>query len=370
MHHLSDFIHYSSEDFAANESFQAFVFRKDPEMVAFWEKWISQHPEKATEIEQAIELLTMLTPRKAAPAPAQKEEELERLFSSLGESAATPAFKLPQEEADAPASEKSEVLWPNLFAAWRGVAAALVGLLVLVGGYYFLTQLKEEPIVYRTTYGENATFILPDSSIVILNGNTRLHHSAGWDVTSTREVWIEGEAFFDVRHKGKAGNARFVVHTKGLDVEVLGTKFNVFNRDDKTNVVLTSGKVKVNINTQKDTSTLMMRPGETVEYFRKSETVVKKPVNPEVLTSWRNKVLVFEDTPLYKVGEIIEYTYGVNVIFKDSLQANQKLAGTIPSDNLDVLLTALAKSSNLSITRNNNQIVIENTVPLTDYDQN
>ncbi len=52
------------------------------------------------------------------------------------------------------------------------------------------------------------------------------------------------------------------------------------------------------------------------------------------------------------------------------MQANQKLAGTIPSDNLDVLLTALAKSSNLSITRNNNQIVIENSLPPNDHDQN
>lgn len=369
MHHLSDFIHYASEEFAANESFQAFVFHKSPQDVHFWESWIAQHPEKAAEFEQAVELLAMLSPRALAPSTGQKEAELERLFSFLGESDATPLIQLKPEDP-ATNSAAGGTTPKRLTPYWRGLAAAIVGLLVLVGGFLFLNHLEEEAIVYSTVYGENATFILPDSSIVILNGNTRLRHAAGWDGNSTREVWVEGEAFFDVRHKGEAGNARFVVHTPGLEVEVLGTKFSVFNRDDKTNVVLTSGKVKVNITTQKDTSTLMMRPGETVEYFRQKETVVKKPVNAEVLTSWRNKVLVFEDTPLYKVGEIIEYTYGINVVFKDSMQANQKLAGTIPSDNLDVLLTALAKSSNLSITRNNNQIVIENSLPPNDHDQN
>jgi transmembrane sensor len=369
MHHLSDFIHYASEDFAANESFQAFVFRKKPQDVQFWEGWIAQHPEKAAEVEQAVELLKMLAPTALAPSISQKEQELERLFASLGESGDTPVIQLRAEEK-APASPSGSTFLGSLYPYWRSVAAAVVGLLVLVGGFLYFDRLEEEPIVYSTLYGENATFILPDSSIVILNGNTRLTHAAGWDGSSTREVWVEGEAFFDVQHKGQAGNARFVVHTPGMDVEVLGTKFNVFNRDDKTNVVLTSGKVKVNITTQKDTSTLMMRPGETVEYFRKKETVVKKPVNAEVLTSWRNKVLVFEDTPLYKVGEIIEYTYGISVVFKDSMQAQQKLAGTIPSDNLDVLLTALAKSSNLSITRKDNQIVIENSLPLTDHDHN
>jgi transmembrane sensor len=367
MYHLSDFIHYSSADFAANESFQAFVFRSNPEHVLFWENWIAEHPEKKADISQAIELLSLLTPAKTAGPMGQKEAELQRLFAAIGESGDI------LNGDDMPVREPARTGWLDRFSRytyWRGMAAAFAGLLLLVGGYFFLTQLEEKAIVYRTAFGENATFILPDSSIVILNGNTKLTHAASWDHNTTREVWIEGEAFFDVTHKGKAGNARFVVHTPGLEVEVLGTQFNVFNRDDKTNVVLNSGKVKVNITSEKDTSTLMMRPGETVEYFRQKETVVKKPVNADVLTSWRNKVLVFEDTPLHRVGEIIEYTYGLNVVFKDSIQANQKLAGTIPSDNLDVLLTALAKSSNLNITRNKNQIIIENSVPINENDQN
>jgi transmembrane sensor len=358
MHQPSHYRHYTSEDFATNESFQAFVYRTDADEVQFWENFIRQYPEKQHDIDEAIELVSLLAPGKTATSDQHKNRELERLLATIRET---------ENQNDTPTiplwSDTSERPW---FHRWRGLAASLTGLLLLAaGGYFYLNQANNDPIILQTAYGENATFTLPDSSVVTLNGNTKLRHAPNWDGQHNREVWVDGEAFFDVKHK--VNNARFVVHTPDLDVEVLGTRFNVFNRNDKTNVVLNSGKVKVNIMSEKDTNRVMMVPGETVEYFRKNKKVVKNQVNAEALTSWRNKVLVFENTPLYKVGEMIEDTYGVDVIFKENVKANQKLVGTIPSDNLDVLLTVLAKSSNLRISRNNNQVVIENSLPLSDH---
>ncbi|RRA99161.1 FecR domain-containing protein [Larkinella rosea] len=353
--HPSHYIHYTSEDFATDESFQAFVSGTNAEAVQFWEHFIREHPEKQREIDEARALISLLTPQKPVVSEEQKNRELERLLVSIGanESSVKPLW-----------SDSTQTTWWNRWPGW--VAASLAGLLVLAGGtYFYLNRTAKELISYQTAYGENRTFTLPDSSVVTLNGNTKLRHAPNWGGKHDREVWIDGEAFFDVRHK--VNNARFVVHTSDLDVEVLGTRFNVFNRNDKTNVVLNSGKVKVNIMSEKDTNRVMMVPGETVEYFRKDKKVVKNQVNAEALTSWRNKVLVFENTPLYKVGEMIEDTYGVDVIFKDNVKANQKLVGTIPSDNLDVLLTVLAKSSNLRIIRTDNQVVIENSIPLSDH---
>jgi ferric-dicitrate binding protein FerR (iron transport regulator) len=215
-------------------------------------------------------------------------------------------------------------------------------------------------VIYQTAYGQNTTFVLPDSSVVTLNGNTRLTHHETWDNNKIREVWLDGEAFFEVKNNDRT---RFVVHTPGMDVEVLGTKFNVFNRDDKVNVVLNSGKVKVKVSSDRDTSSLLMMPNEAVEFYRKDNTLTKRQVKAEVLTSWRNKILVFENTPLYKIKEMIEYNYGVEVIFTENVDATEALAGTIPSDNLEVLLKVLAKSSNLNISRKNNQIIIDKKDP-------
>ena len=356
MHQPSHFIHYTSEDFATNESFQAFVYRTDADEVQFWEDFIRQHPEKQRDIDDAIELVSMLSPNKLTTSDPHKNRELERLLVTI-RAHDNPAPTIPLW------SDAGEKPW---FYRWRGIAASLAGFLLLVSaGYFWLSSSRNDAVLLQTAYGENATFTLPDSSVVTLNGNTKLRYAPNWDGKHQREVWVDGEAFFDVKHK--RNHARFVVHTPDLDVEVLGTRFNVFNRNDKTNVVLNSGKVKVNIMSAKDTNRVMMVPGETVEYFRKNKKVIKNQVNAEALTSWRNKVLVFENTPLYKVGEMIEDTYGVDVIFKDNVKANQKLVGTIPSDNLDVLLTVLAKSSNLRISRTNNQVVIENSIPLSDH---
>lgn len=369
MNGFSDFIAYTSHDFAANESFQSYVFRHRKEDIQFWENFIRKNPGKYAEIEEAVEVLSLLAFKKTKISAQQKELEFKRLLFSIGGSeggSENNKIILLSNENELKLNPKALARQHIFDHRWSRIAASITGLLILFSAAFFFSShfLKEKTITYHTPYGENATFILPDSSVVILNGNTRLTHKAGWNGKNMREVWLDGEAFFDVRNKGQSENALFVVHTPGMDVEVLGTKFNVFNREDKANVVLNSGKVKVNIASNHDTSTVLMMPDEAVEYFRKNRTITKKQVNAEVLTSWRNKVLVFENTPLYKIREIIEYTYGVNVIFKNNVDAGEKLAGTIPNDNLDVLLTVLAKSSNLHITRNKDQIIIEKKDPV------
>lgn len=128
------------------------------------------------------------------------------------------------------------------------VAAAFIGIL-LVAAVSFL-YLREETIRYETAYGQLRVIVLPDSSRVTLNGNSTLRYQADWEalpIGNTREVWLEGEGFFEVTEVVLSAQsmAKFVVHTPQLDVEVVGTKFNVTNRRHQTQVVLSSGQVKL-----------------------------------------------------------------------------------------------------------------------------
>jgi transmembrane sensor len=361
MKRFSDFQNLDSQELAANESFQVYVLRRDKNEIIFWETFISMYPEKQADIKQAVEILSLLSFRKKNTTPQFKESELNRLLFTIGHTAP---------DIDPAVLEKSEPFlkrhrsFVNLFNdySWSRIAASFAGLLILfTASFYIYLSGQDSEIKYQTAYGQNATFVLPDSSIVTLNGNTRLIHHENWDQDNMREVWLDGEAFFEVKNDSKT---RFVVHTRGMDVEVLGTRFNVFNRDDRANVVLNSGKVKVKISSESDTSSVLMMPDEAVEFYRKDNTITKRQVKAEVLTSWRNKLLVFENTPLYKIKEMIEYTYGVDVIFSQNVDASEELAGTIPTDNLEVLLTVLAKSSNLHITRNNDEIIIDKKDPV------
>lgn len=353
---FSDFIDFNAEEFAALESFQAFVFHRNEDDIAFWQDFISSHPGKLPEITEASRLLTSLKFKPLKVGRQVKQDQLNRLLAAL-----------PVEAPEQPRRGNSENVrlyqliaqsFTKLQVIRMAAAVSFLALICCAAFYLRETFLDSDSVTYRTQYGENATYLLPDSTVVILNGNSSLVHGADWDQDRMREVWLEGEAFFDVKHRGMTAKSRFIVHTQGMDVEVLGTKFNVFNRKDKVNVVLNSGKVKVRIADSPDTSAVVMMPDEALEFSRKDLTLTRKQVKAEMLTSWRNQVLVFDNTPLSRIGEMIENTYGLRVVFRDSVDATEKLAGTVPCESLDVLLDVLAKSSNLSITRKADQIII------------
>lgn len=356
MERFSSFINLTREELAVDESFQSYVFRRNKEDIRFWEAFIAFHPERQTEIDGAVEMLTMIAFKRQHVSMQVRDHELGRLEASIS------ALELcdPQEESEKKPLSREVSMGTLLSRPWVRLAASASGIVILLCAGLLLMNgdFWRETLSYETQYGENMTIQLPDSSVVTLNGNTRLTLHEDWDSRHVREVWLEGEAFFEVRKKGISADTRFTVHTPGMDVQVLGTRFNVYNRDNKANVVLNSGKVKLQIASATDTSTILMNPDEAVEFLREDHTITKKQVNAELLTSWRNKILVFENTPLYKIGEMIEHTYGVEVMFDQDVDKNEALAGTVPSENLDVLLRVLAKSSNLSISRNNDQIII------------
>jgi transmembrane sensor len=357
MNRISDFIDFNAEELAAVESFQAYIFRHNDEDIAFWEDFIAKHPERLPEITEASRLLNALKFKPSRVARQTRQAELNRLIAALPEE--TTDQDLMETEGRLSLYQSIAKHLPSLKAGRMVVAALSVIAIVFFAGFHILRSLAApEVVTYRTNYGETASYLLPDSTIVVLNGNSSLVREKDWDDEQVREVWLEGEGFFEVKHKGVSPESRFVVHTSGIDVEVLGTRFNVFNRNDRVNVVLNSGKVKVRIAALQDTGSVVMMPDEALEFSRKDLTVKKSHVKAEALTSWRNQILVFENTPLSRIGEMIQDTYGLKVVFSDNVDYSQELAGTVPCENLDVLLDVLAKSSNLHITKQEHQIVI------------
>jgi ferric-dicitrate binding protein FerR (iron transport regulator) len=251
----------------------------------------------------------------------------------------------------------SAMLSKNALIGWYSVAAILVSICVsaVVGWRIFTSGNRIE---YVTGFGQTKAILLPDSSQVILNGNTRLSYDQKWTGQEDREVWLDGEAYFSVAKSAKEGNKRFVVHTEKLDVEVLGTQFNVSDRKNATQVVLNEGEIKVNPS-HKIASSVILKPGDLLEYSSTQQTIIKKVVNPHMYSSWKFKKMAFDETSMQEIAERIEATYGYQVIFRDIALAGRKVTGTIPSDNIDVLLLTLAKVFNLDIRKEQNQIFIK-----------
>lgn len=258
------------------------------------------------------------------------------------------------------ASAKTRFL-PLLAQPWLRVAAVLT-LILLLGGLYYSASFNPAARTYSTAFGERKEITLPDQSVVTLNGNSRLRFAGAWDSDSPREVWLEGEGFFSVVHT--RNHQRFVVKTEGqFQVEVLGTAFNVNSRRGNTQVVLKSGQVKLNLDPQQPGQEVLMQPGELVEYVPAKDQVTRKKVNPEVYSSWRNNKLIFMDTPLSEISRLLEDNYGYTVHISDPAVAAEGFTAVYPADKITVLLKALEKAFEVEIDPDQKKIVIGKSSP-------
>lgn len=232
-----------------------------------------------------------------------------------------------------------------------GIAASLIlfaaAALYMVKDHFFFE-------IHTTSYGMIKNVLLPDGSEVTLNANSVLKVPRDLGESAVREVWLDGEAFFSVARRPE--KVRFLVHTTNLEVEVLGTKFNVNNRRGKTEVVLSEGRVKL---TPLDDASnpIIMQPGDYVSLTDDESVLEKKMVQPEAFSAWQSNELVFEDAPLSVVAEKIEDYYGVEVEFADEAIARLQLTGTLPNNDLGIVLRSLKTSHHLTIERKGSKIV-------------
>ncbi|MEJ7645549.1 MAG: FecR domain-containing protein [Chryseolinea sp.] len=235
-----------------------------------------------------------------------------------------------------------------------GIAASVAMFIALV--FYFSRDyfLYDH---YSTGYGMTKNIMLEDGSEVTLNANSTLKVPREIATDDLREVWIDGEAFFSIAKR--SNHVRFQVHTDNLNVEVLGTKFNVNNRRGKTEVVLTEGSVKLTSYLARENTVLYMEPGDYVSLSKSDTTFKQKSVVPDDFSDWQSNQLVFVDTPLRLVAEKIEDYYGVTIEIPNLEIANRELTGTLPNNDLGIVLRSLSTSHNLKIQRDDKRIIFE-----------
>jgi transmembrane sensor len=350
-----DYSKYLAADFADDASFRNWVRNTNAADVALWETWIREHPEKSREVEKAMQLVKALSHFQGLGLEqAAIEQEIWRFRNAITQSA---------EANFNPARQQKSVKNVIGFTPWLHMAAAFIGILLLAGGSYLLTGYLNDPMErFQTANAQVQTIPLPDGSVATLNANSRLWFAEEWSANAPREVWLEGEAFFDVQKQKptaarQPGNARFIVHSHDWQVEVLGTEFNVNNRRGKTQVVLQTGKVKIQPVNSNDTSALTMEPGDMVVVSAKNH-VQRKKVTPRMYTSWVDGVLQFENTPLPDVIQLIEDKYGWQVELEDSTLASKQLNGSLPAAEGQVLLEALSAILRVEITRQDQKVII------------
>jgi len=225
---------------------------------------------------------------------------------------------------------------------WIRVAAVIIVTLGI--GWVFKERLLY--ISYHTNPGEVAIYNLPDGSRVTLNANSDLRISRLWQFNNEREVFLLGEAEFNVA-KNEAAK-KFTVKTNNqVDIVVQGTIFTVFNRHRRTEVVLNEGKVKLIHQVGNATKTIEMVPGDKVLVEPNQQMVVESGKDFSKATLWKHKRFEFDQTSLETISEILKDYYGLEAVFNDPGIQTLTLTGSFVAINEDEFLESICLMNGL-----------------------
>lgn len=217
---------------------------------------------------------------------------------------------------------------------------------------------KEPTLIYHQLVvpkGKRSTLKLSDGTILYVNAGTVVSYPSEFD-KDKREIYIDGEAFLDVHHDA---NRPFIVKTSDVDIQVLGTKFNVmaYSSDVDKQIVLASGSVKVlsKDNTQKN---LILKPSEMFQYNKDKQSGSILKVDIIKYTAWVNGLYYFESEKLDVVMKRLSRYYGQNISFDGNI-ANLRCSGKMDlKDSLTDVLHGLSFSFPINVGYNNGEYKI------------
>ena len=250
---------------------------------------------------------------------------------------------------------------------WRSVAAVLlIGICFSV--FYYQYALKTKPAanleVTKTPSRSKSKIYLTDGSVVTLNSETVLRYPGSFD-GPTREVYLNGEAFFNV---AKDHKHPFIVHAGKMSIRVLGTAFNVksYSSESQSETTLIRGAIEVTL-ADRPSDRIILKPNEKL--ILNSTTIQKHVANNHsialahdsvlsnyaltnlthfkindttiVETSWVNNKLVFKDEVFNDLANQMERWYGVKIKFKNESVKDYRFTGIFEKEGLTEALNAL-----------------------------
>jgi transmembrane sensor len=306
--------HYKNcnfDDFLSDESFRSWVWDPSPELSLKWDKVIQDNPHQAETIQQARIMLLTIDGRynKAAAKPDFKNSIRAIVLAA-------------KEKQPAALSSVGKQRIYNL--GWLRFAAAIV-LLSTVGIWFYMREgAKAKTITRHNNSLAAMTILLSDSSMVILESGSTLVYPSGFS-GSTREVTLQGEAFFEIRRNE---SKPFFVFANQTVTKVLGTSFRVSSNGAGNSVTVSvkTGKVAVFAESDAKREVAATVPEHQVLLVANEQVVIdhKKEDKPEgafLKTSITGKVgkpltnRMYEDVPVPMILHALELEYGISILY-------------------------------------------------------
>lgn len=239
------------------------------------------------------------------------------------------------------------------FNAFRIAAACLLTAIFLSAAWYLLAPAGSPLIASRyKTSGQVREETLSDGSVVTMNKYSKLAFSQRI-LQKERVVELkEGEAFFEVKPDKEKP---FIVHSGDVTITVVGTSFHVKRKEGKTEVIVESGLVKVEAAERE----VELKPREKVLIDPASGQFKAGIVTDRLDNYYLNNRLEMDNTPLWRVAEVLEEAYGVNIEVIGEDTRDLRLTTTLKMGPLEDLLEVIGETFGISVTTTGENIVIK-----------
>jgi len=364
---------YQVEDFLLNESFQRFAISNTPEDIEFWEGWARKHPEDLDKFNSAREIIRFIVSRKTPPKHQSISDEVfERLQKQIAS------------ETTHNQNYKRKVHF-NYY--WYAASIIIIiGLTLLLKN-----STKTDPTLLTGKYlevvvpeGQRSQLILPDGTKVWLNSGTSFKYPAEF-LRSKREVYIDGEAFFNVTHNKKLP---FIVHMKeNLSIKVFGTEFNVkcYAEEKIIETTLVNGNIRLikEDNNKHILQEINIKPNEKATYQKENlQLLVTKLVSSpkteentktepqkikevkalddiELITAWKDDALVFHDETFEEISVKMERWFGMKIVIMDDNLKQEHFTGKfVNKETIYQILDIFNRSEPIKYMTKNKEIII------------
>lgn len=220
--------------------------------------------------------------------------------------------------------------------------------------YFETSRQLSDDVIVATDKGEKASVRLPDGTKVTLFYGSKLSYGIRSFNKSSRKVKLDGEAYFEVH---KDSDHPFVIDSKGLEVKVLGTEFNLSARSVADSAELFLDHGVVSLLSRMTNKSVVLNPNDRacLDYTTgeiRVQRMVKKPL------MLRQGFITFHSTPLEKVVATLEANYGCRIRVVNKQWLGNTFSGILPSNNVNEALEVLRLSYEANITRNGDEYIM------------
>lgn len=239
-------------------------------------------------------------------------------------------------------------------STWIRIAAA-VAILALASVSTYLVRIESAPkwIVRTVAPGEKASVQLSDGTRVKINSGGTLKYPEQFS-DKNRVVYLTGEAFFDVTPDK---DHPFLIHAGVTTTRVLGTSFVIQEQPEKIMVAVATGSVQVSANGK----TEFLLPYQKVTWTKTSDAFSHEKTSLVRELAWNQNTILFENDSLQDAVRVLERWYGVTITFENKKLSTCLISGRFNDEPLSRVLEAIEYSLGVTCVIKDKQVIIKGT---------